>query len=57
LQAGVPLNLTQRWLGHARISTTALYAIASGPEEHAFAERFWSLSEANPEGVRKKFWS
>jgi integrase/recombinase XerD len=41
LQAGVPLNLAQRWLGHARISTTAIYAAASGPEEFAFAGRFW----------------
>lgn len=41
LQAGVPLNLAQRWLGHARISTTAIYAAASGPEEVAFAKRFW----------------
>ena len=44
LQAGVPLNLLQRWLGHARISTTAIYAEASGPEEQAFAERFWRNS-------------
>jgi integrase/recombinase XerD len=42
LQAGVPLNLAQRWLGHARISTTAIYAAASGPEEVAFAQRFWT---------------
>jgi integrase/recombinase XerD len=42
LQCGVPLNLTQRWLGHAQISTTAIYAAASGPEEVAFAARFWS---------------
>jgi integrase/recombinase XerD len=41
LQAGVPLNLAQRWLGHARISTTAIYAAASGPEEVAFARQFW----------------
>lgn len=41
VQAGVPLNLVQRWLGHARISTTAIYTDASGPEEMAFAERFW----------------
>jgi integrase len=41
LQAGVPLNLAQRWLGHARISTTAIYADAIGPEEIGFAERFW----------------
>jgi integrase/recombinase XerD len=43
LQAGVPLNLVQRWLGHARISTTAIYADACGPEEHALAARFWNL--------------
>jgi site-specific recombinase XerD len=42
LQSGVPLNLTQRWLGHARISTTAIYAAASGPEEMGLAARFWS---------------
>ena len=41
LQAGVPINLVQRWLGHARISTTAIYAAASGPEELVFARRFW----------------
>ena len=41
LQVGVPLNLVQRWLGHARISTTAIYAAACGPEEFAFATRFW----------------
>jgi integrase/recombinase XerD len=41
LQTGVPLNLTQRWLGHARIGTTAIYAAASGPEEVEFARRFW----------------
>lgn len=42
LQAGVPLNLVQRWLGHARISTTAIYTDASGPEEQGFAARFWA---------------
>jgi integrase len=41
LQSGVPLNLLQRWLGHARITTTAIYAAACGPEEIQFAERFW----------------
>jgi integrase/recombinase XerD len=44
LQAGVPLNLLQRWLGHARISTTAIYAAASGPEEVALARQFWIVS-------------
>jgi site-specific recombinase XerD len=41
LQAGIPLNLAQRWLGHSRISTTAIYADVSGDEEKAFATRFW----------------
>jgi site-specific recombinase XerD len=45
LQAGVPLNLVQRWLGHARISTTAIYADVSGPEELAFAALFWRTNE------------
>lgn len=31
----------QRWLGHARLSTTAIYAAASRPEEAAFVARFW----------------
>ena len=41
LQAGIPLNLAQRWLGHARISTTAIYTAACGPEEVHLARRFW----------------
>jgi integrase/recombinase XerD len=49
LQAGVPLNLVQRWLGHARMSTTAIYADAIGPEEAAFARKFWA---AEPGGTR-----
>jgi site-specific recombinase XerD len=34
----------QRWLGHARISTTAIYADACGPEEAAFARKFWNAA-------------
>src|SRR5262245_23515352 len=41
LQAGVPLNMLQKWMGHADISSTAIYADASGEEEAAFAARFW----------------
>lgn len=44
LQAGVPLNIVQRWLGHSRISTTAIYAAASGLEELALAKRFWRFA-------------
>jgi hypothetical protein len=42
VQAGVPITLVQRWLGHSRLTTTAIYAAAVGPEELEFASRFWS---------------
>lgn len=41
-EARVPLNMMQKWLGHARIETTAIYANAVGPEERAIAGRMWS---------------
>lgn len=41
LQSGVPLSLIQRWMGHARLTTTAIYAAVSGPEEIFLASRFW----------------
>ncbi len=37
----VPLNMTQKWLGHARLSTTAIYTDAVGPEERLLAKRMW----------------
>lgn len=41
VRAGVPLNLLQRWLGHADIATTAIYADAMGAEEREIAARMW----------------
>lgn len=41
LQSGVPLNLLKRWLGHAHLSTTAIYADAVGEEERSIAAGFW----------------
>jgi len=41
VQARIPLNVLQRWLGHARMTTTAIYADVTGPEELALAERLW----------------
>ena len=41
IQAGIPLNLLQRWLGHAQLTTTAIYANAVGPEERNIAARMW----------------
>lgn len=40
-QSGVQLNMIQRWMGHARMSTTAIYANVFGPEELTHARRFW----------------
>lgn len=42
VQSGVPLNLLQRWLGHAQLTTTAIYANAIGAEEWSIAARMWS---------------
>jgi integrase/recombinase XerD len=40
--AGIPLNLVQKWLGHAQLSTTAVYANAVGDEEKDIARRMWN---------------
>lgn len=42
IQAGIPLNLLQRWLGHAQLTTTAICANAVGPEERNIAARMWT---------------
>ena len=39
--AGVPLNMLQKWMGHAQLSTTAIYADAVGKEEQDIAARMW----------------
>jgi integrase len=39
---GIPLNMLQKWMGHAQLSTTAIYANAVGAEESAIASRMWS---------------
>jgi integrase len=39
--SGVPLHLIQRWLGHARLETTAIYSQALGPEERQIAKLMW----------------
>ena len=41
VSAGIPLNLIQKWLGHAQLSTTAIYADAMGAEERDIAKRLW----------------
>lgn len=41
IRCGVPLNLVQRWLGHASMTTTAIYLQAIGSEEREIAARMW----------------
>jgi site-specific recombinase XerD len=38
---GIPLNMVQKWLGHAQLSMTAIYADAVGAEEHRIATKMW----------------
>jgi len=39
---GTALNMLQKWLGHCRMETTAIYADATGPEERNIAARMWA---------------
>lgn len=41
VMSGVPLNLVQKWLGHSRLATTAIYTDAIGNEEQEIARRMW----------------
>ncbi|MDR3471257.1 MAG: site-specific integrase [Devosia sp.] len=41
VRSNVPLNLVQRWLGHASLATTAIYLDALGDEERELASRMW----------------
>ncbi len=40
-QSNVPPHLVQRWMGHASLRSTSVYADVMGPDERAFAERMW----------------
>ncbi|UAK22997.1 tyrosine-type recombinase/integrase [Sphingomonas nostoxanthinifaciens] len=48
VQSQVPLNLVQRWLGHADIKTTAIYTSVMGPEEREIAARMWEDERPAP---------
>ena len=48
----MPLNLIQRWMGHARMHTTAIYAAVCGPEELTFARQFWRAATSRQENGR-----
>lgn len=41
INAQVPLNMLRKWMGHASIETTAIYANAIGAEQQAINARMW----------------
>jgi integrase/recombinase XerD len=41
ISSGVPLNMLCKWMGHASMETTAIYANALGAEEQGIAARMW----------------
>lgn len=43
----IPLTTVQKWLGHARLETTAIYLAVTGEEERQLASRLWT----QPEGL------
>lgn len=42
LSKNVPLNMVSKWLGHAQMETTAIYANAVGEEQQAIAAQMWT---------------
>lgn len=54
VQSGAPLNMVQRWLGHADMKTTAIYASAMGPEEREIAARTWLEQDTSHERTQTR---
>jgi integrase/recombinase XerD len=42
ISSGVPLNMVSKWMGHATLEVTVIYADALGAEEQGIAARMWS---------------
>jgi integrase/recombinase XerD len=41
ISSGIPLTTVKKWLGHARLETTAIYLDASGDEGREVAKMMW----------------
>ena len=41
ISEGVPLTTVQKWMGHARLETTAIYLEFAGEDERRLAKRVW----------------
>jgi integrase len=50
---GIPLNMLQKWMGHAQLTTTAIYADAVGKEEQDIAAKIWGVKELQ---LKQKKW-
>lgn len=44
ISRNVPLTIVKKWLGHARLETTAIYLDVIGEEERELAKRLWRTS-------------
>lgn len=42
ISVDIPLPTIKKWLGHARLDTTAIYLDVLGEEERALAKRLWN---------------
>lgn len=42
IRRGVQLNMLSKWMGHASLETTAIYATALGAEELEISDRMWT---------------
>lgn len=48
ISSNVPLNMLCKWMGHASMETTAIYANALRAEEHGIAAKVWDTSQQAP---------
>ncbi len=44
ISRGIPITTTKKWLGHARLETTAIYLNLQGEDERQLATRLWNES-------------
>lgn len=44
---GIPLNMVSKWMGHASLEVTAIYANALGEEPRVIASRMWGNMHEN----------
>jgi site-specific recombinase XerD len=42
LSKGNPLNMVSKWMGHAKMETTAIYCNAVSEEQQIIAARMWA---------------